>query len=1043
VAPGGFPLVIQTWQTEDGLPHSVITDVVQGGDRYLWVATFNGLARFDGAIFRVFNSETTPALGDTWIDHVFATPDGTLWIGTHHGGLTSYRSGHFARELLPRPDADWVVNYLGNRDDDVVFLTQSGRIVCGVPGAMRVLDQPSAAYGRTAVMDGQGAVWFSREGKLEGRLSGSHFQPFSAASSVADWRCNDLCLDARGRLWMATDRGLALWTNQDFLVVFPSPGEPPMAVRHLYACRDGGLWVSANDRLRKWRDAAWVAEAETNGPPFRKPLTRVREDLRGNLWFSSFGESGSFGEGLWRLAPDGQTLYVGAAQGLPNDRVTGFCVDSENNLWVSLDHGGLARIRERRFYPARMSADAFAPPATSVCEGSNGALWIGTFGDGVTCLESNRMERYTSGRNGSEAVNFSTDGSKGYVMSVLADRQGRVWIGTLSVGVFWLTNGTFATPFPINEVGFQALAICEDRSDHIWFGNSLGLYRWSLGHLEFFSPPAGSPWLEVRTILDDGADGVWVGTRGQGLLDFRDGQWQSWRQKDGLGSDMVWALFADEQHALWLGTQGGLVRFKGGQFVRLTVREGLPSDAIYHLMSDGRGWLWGASSKGIFRMCQDELQAFARGAVSEVNCLTYDRADGLPTLECSVGSQPAGWRSSDGRLWFTTEKGVVEVDAAALSINTQAPPVVIEEMAVGQAAQVLPLLPDQAAAQREDKRPPPIRVGPGSKRLEFRFTALSFTAPEKVRFRYRLKGLEDHWLNAGNQRSVHYNSVPPGEYTFQVIACNDDGIWNETGAALSFAVLPWFWQTVLFKGLMGIAILGGSIAIVREVERQRAKRKMAMLERERVLNLERARIARDIHDDLGASLTQVGLLGELAGRGANTPAEVLQCSQRISGAAREMAQSLDGIVWALKPENDTLRNLIGYLERRTNELLESLPGRYTFAAPRQLPECIVAAEVRHDVFLAYKEALTNILKHAQASEVAVQVALNEGLLRIGICDNGRGFDPSRGRAEGSGLRNMRRRLEEIGGTFEVESRTGGGTRLRMCVPLAGRRQTHN
>jgi signal transduction histidine kinase/ligand-binding sensor domain-containing protein len=1025
-----FSPIIQVWQTENGLPNNILTDVQQGADHYLWIGTLNGLARFDGIQFQVFNSENTPALQDPWIDHLFKTADGTLWIGTHHGGLSSFHEGRFALELPPRLDEDWVVKYVGSRSNAAFFLTQAGRVVCGEPGTMRLLNEPAPVESllgfnmppaRNAVIDGQGVVWFARADRLEGRLIGNRFETFKVVPGLANLRCNALCVDVRGRVWVGTDQELSVWENNHFVRVAPAAGEPSLAVKNLYPCKDGSLWVSANGRLRKLRGKEWVGEADAAGPPFETPVMQMCEDQRGNLWF------GSYGEGLWCLAPDGRTQRVGVAEGLPNNRVSSLCVDAEDNLWASLDLGGLVRIRERRFAVAKIFTDKNEPAAVSVCQSRSGALWVGTYGDGLVCLESNRTTIYASGFSGSNELSFDPAGSKGYVLSVLEDRKGRIWAGTQGAGVFWLTNNQFVTPFPIDKVGSQARVIYQDHLGRIWFGNSLGLYVWSQEHLKKCGLPEGVGRLEVRAILDDGAGGVWVGTRGQGLRHYRDGQWQTWRREDGPGSDTVWALFTDERQTLWLGTEAGLVRFKDNHFVRLTTREGLPSDAIYNLMQDEQGWLWAASHQGVFRVRLSELNALAQGKIPAVHCFIYDLSDGLPTLQCSGGSQPAGWRGKDGKLWFTTMKGVVEVNPAALTINTQAPPVVIEEMSVDQVVQAIPF---HGIEPRES-----IRIPPDRDRFQFRFTALSFTAPEKVRFRYRLEGLEKNWSAADAQRSAKYNKLPPGAYTFQVTACNDDGTWNETGTALPFVMLPWFWQTVWFKAMIGLLALGAFGALAWRIGRSRAQRKLAALGRERMLDRERARIARDIHDDLGASLTQVAFLGELTGRKADSPETVRQYCQRISGAAREMAQSLDAIIWAVKPDNDTLQNLIGYLDRRTHELLENFPGPYSFLAPKHIPGCIVSAEVRHNVFLAYKEALTNILKHARAKEVSVAIVIAGEWLQIDICDNGCGFDPSRGRPDGSGHKNMRQRLKEIGGTFEVDSQPEGGTRLKMRIPI--------
>jgi signal transduction histidine kinase len=328
-----------------------------------------------------------------------------------------------------------------------------------------------------------------------------------------------------------------------------------------------------------------------------------------------------------------------------------------------------------------------------------------------------------------------------------------------------------------------------------------------------------------------------------------------------------------------------------------------------------------------------------------------------------------------------------------------------------------------------------LKIRPGQHRYEFRYTGLNFSAPERVRFRHKLEGLEDQWVEAGTQRTVNYSHLAPGAYQFRVIACNQAGVWNEAGAAVGFTVLPYFWENWWFlaaTGLVAAGIIGGTVSYT---IRRKMKRQVERLELQLSLEKERARIAQDIHDGVGANLTEIAWLAEVAEHDAGKPDEVRAQTRKISATARETVRSFDEIVWAVLPENDTLKSLVEYLGRRVDELFDGTATRCWFSAPQELPEIVVPAEVRHSFYLACKEALHNVNKHAHATEVRVRVVLENSTLRVDVEDNGRGFDPSAVQPEGNGLRNLRQRFHVLGGRFNLESRLGEGTRILMSIPL--------
>jgi signal transduction histidine kinase len=494
----------------------------------------------------------------------------------------------------------------------------------------------------------------------------------------------------------------------------------------------------------------------------------------------------------------------------------------------------------------------------------------------------------------------------------------------------------------------------------------------------------------------------------------------------------------DPDGVLWVATDGGgLARLRDGRWTRYTTREGLVSNSLGYLLDDDAGYLWIGSNAGLMRVARQALNDFAEGRITSVPCRAYGKPDGLPTRECTSGSQPGAVRARDGTLWFPTIKGLTSVDPTQLHPNTNPPPVLIESV----------LVDDQPFSRLAlgVKGPESVTIPAGRERLEIHYTSLNLGAPDRARFRYRLEDYESAWVEAGNTRVVRYPKLPPDDYRFRVIACNEDGVWNETGSSLAITVLPPFWQTGWFLTASALALLGTIVGSVHYVSTQRLKRQVERMKQREALEKERGRIARDLHDQLGASLTQIALLGELAESDKDAAAEVEAHAQQISKTARETTRVLDEIVWAVNPSNDTLEGLINYVCKYAQDYLTVAGLRCRLEVPAQLPATALPPEVRHNVFLAAKEALTNVVRHAQATEARLRLRLEPTAFTLEIEDNGRGVaglnDP---RAQTrNGLRNMRRRMEDLGGSFSIGPSPGRGAVVRLTVPLDNRRTSLN
>jgi signal transduction histidine kinase len=489
-----------------------------------------------------------------------------------------------------------------------------------------------------------------------------------------------------------------------------------------------------------------------------------------------------------------------------------------------------------------------------------------------------------------------------------------------------------------------------------------------------------------------------------------------------VGGGIVQALLPEADGSVWVGTSaGGLMRIWQGVRSSVTRLHGLPDDSIFQFLADEAGQLWCGSPRGLFRVSLRELNEVADGRAERVAVFTYGRSDGLADFPFSNVASPANCRARDRRFWFATAKGAVAFRPDALPVNREVPPVVIEDVLVNGS----PVGPRDGAS-----------FSSRTEQFQFQFTALSFTAPDKVRFRHRLDGADEDWVDAGNNRRAVYSRLKPGAYRFQVIAANNDGVWNTRGAAHSFTVQPVFWQTRWFPVLVVGFLMAGLAGAFRFATVRRLRRRLARLHEQHALEQERTRIAQDIHDELGASLTQIGMLANFAGRSVDRPNEVAADLKKITDTAHEAVRAMDAIVWAINPQNNSLENFAAYVSRFAESFLPPAGIRFRFDAPADLPAHALGTEQRHQLFLVVREALNNVVRHAQAREVWLRLAAQEGRFVVSIEDDGRGLPATEPDPGSDGLANMRQRIESIGGIFTVDSQPAAGTRIKIQLPLA-------
>jgi signal transduction histidine kinase/ligand-binding sensor domain-containing protein len=1040
--------VAQAWDADSGLPHNAVKSIVQTPDGYLWVGTLHGgLARFDGLRFVNFHPGNTPELKSIQIIELLVDGGGTLWIGGVDGSLASYRDGKFRLEFEnPQTPATLLNTVVSSKSNSLVLSSYAGWLFHGTningTNLWETIAPPADLLGQP-YEDRDGVIWYRTSNRHLAQMRGKTVTRMDNPPGLGSPQVNLLFKDGTGRIWASTEKELAVWNGNRFVNMTPTNGEPEVAARDVAICDDGAFWVRTDNKLRCCANRNWLTAAQAWDGQFQ-PSTRSLEmfgDRQGGVWVRNYGD------GLWHVDRSGHVSRVGIPQGLPNTLIECWCEDREGNLWVGLTDGGLACIRRRIFHPVWPAEEVQNKSTRSVCEDAEGAMWFGSAGQKVLRWRDGGFTAYTP----------PEQPMAGFETSVLPAGPGRLWVGTARNGLWLLENGVFKRPFPSDDIGTVVRCLYLDRTGALWIGNEFGLYRWDKGILKKFLPADGFSAAYVLSIAEDPTGDIWLGTAAGELRRWHAGTFTSFRPRDSLGGTNVlrseteadsmpsrgrgtifgrerfWALHFDNDGGLWIGTLGGgLLRFNEGVFTRFTTRDGLPNEHVSQILEDDQNQLWLGTRAGIVRVAKSDLTNLAKGSPGLVNFITYGKIDGLPTLACSGGIQPGCWKGRDGRLWFSTVKGPVWVNPSALRFNHLPPPVQLEEVLVdGERITV-----DSASpAQPGGRLPDPMRIAAGRHHCEFKFTALNFTSPDEVRFKWRMTGLEKDWGSESRQRSVTYSFVPPGNYEFQVRACNNDRVWNASCAAIKFTVEPYFWQTRWFPMMMTLVLVVGTALSVALVLRARNRRRLARLEVLRATELERSRIARDLHDELGSGLTEVTMLTATI-PGANfSPDKLHKRLQRVGDRAHEMVDALDEIVWAVDPDKDNLpalaRYFIGYVEEYLNESNIAC----MVYQPVMFPPKPISAKVRHQLFLAVREAVTNAVRHAQPSQIRFAIELDgKRNLMIAITDNGCGFDPAIAIA-GHGLANLRSRLDSLGGQCEIIAQPGCGTTVKLVVRL--------
>ncbi|HEX8249424.1 MAG TPA: two-component regulator propeller domain-containing protein [Pyrinomonadaceae bacterium] len=964
-----------SFTTDNGLPQNGVRGIAQTPDGYLWFTTFDGLVRYDGAKFTVFDKSNSPGILSNRFAQLHIEPDGTLFAGTEDGGLTVYRDGKFRTFTV----AD------GLPSNTITFFRTDAK--------------------GEFIIDTAGGICYFRDGE---------FNPVPATELPGD---NRFYRSPTNNLWLYGENSIRQITPDKREIIYPvkiARYNPGFSGFKFFEDSAQNFWFGDLSGVYCLKDGNVTKFTAQDGVPPDTILRPYLEDDEGGIWFST-GWFGIQGAGLARFF-QGKFSNWGASAGLSNLAVGQLFKDREGTIWAATDRG-INHLQKQFIESFSIGDGLIHSEVYPLLQTRSGDIYVGT---------TRGLSLYRDGKFTEVNVRNSL-GDKLSATAFYEDAAGRLWIGAVG-GLHRMENGRLTE---INELYMITVwAVQSDRRGDVWVASAKGLYRFRDDKLiARYTTAEGLPSDDIKVIHEDKNGALWFGTYG-GLVKLENDKFVSFTTLDGLASDRVRTIYEEPSGTLWIGTyDGGISRFRDGKFFNFTIENGLFNNGVFQIFEDEKGNFWISCNRGIFRVSKHELEDLADGKISKINSFAYGKQDGMLNTESNGGRQPAGIKTPDGKFWFPTQDGIAVVDPKKVSFNPNPPPVAIESVLI-------------------ERETTDFRAGGGIElkadddNLEIRYTGISFIKPEQVKFRYRIEGLDGNWTDVGTIREVYFPSLPSGEYVFQVIAANSDGVWNEEGARLKIRVNAPFWRKTWFFALIAAAAILLIFAAFRWRVRQLERRQIMQQEFSRKLlasqEQERQRIAAELHDSIGQSLLIIKNRAFLALSDLEEPENVKEQLEELSDSAANAIEECREISYNLRPfqiERFGLTKTLEAIFKRISEVSDTVVATTDVDSIDNL----FAPEAETNIYRVVQESVNNIIKHSAATRAALAIKKRSDKVEISIRDNGRGFDAysvniNENERGGFGLMGIAERVRMLGGSCEISSQPG--TNIEISLPIS-------
>ncbi|WP_018614803.1 two-component regulator propeller domain-containing protein [Segetibacter koreensis] len=963
-----------TYTVTHGLAGNVVFYVLEDQGGNLWFGTTSGVSKYDG--YRFTNYTTANGLADNFVTCIMQDSWGNLWFATHEGGVSKYDSKSFTN-----------YNTLNGLPDN---------------------------YVRSMIEDTKGNIWFGTDAGGVSKFDGSNFTNYTKAQGLANNSVNSISQDKEGNLWFGTNAGVSKYDWNRFTNYTIKEGLADNNVFCIVQDKDDNLWFGTHTRgVSKYDGTRFTNYTKTEGLAENK-INSILQDRVGNLWISSQGG------GVSKFEGNSFSNYT-TAQGLAANLVFWILQDKSGNLWFGTYEGGASKYDGNSFTNYTKAQGLADNKIWAMMQDKAGNIWFGT-DRGVSKFDGNSFTNYTT------AQGLASDA----VITIMQDKAGNIWFGTRGSGVSKYDGNSFT-----NYTTAQGLA-----------GNNI----WS--------------------IAQDKAGSIWFGTHGGGASRFDGNSFTNFTTAQGLPSNLVSAIHQDKVGNIWFGTDGkGISKYDGKTFTNYTTEQGLADNGISIMAEDKtRNIMWFGTTQGLSGLKENRLNI---GSGFDDGFENFTKNTGYPVKDVSTGAlcvddKGIVWvASGEGKLIRFDYSAINKKDTMPLSIKIQSVKVnnenicwnnLIRDRNSNKSVDSLTILNetitsfgkvlshhilDSMRKKYEDIKlegvtrfyPVPINlVLPYNyNSITIDFVAIEPAMAKQVKYKYKLEGYNNDWSPLSNNSNAVFGNMSQGNYTFRMKALSPFGVWSEK--VYTFKVLPPWWATWWAYALYAFVIGGVGYTSYRihmqGLERKQAEKIKAMAATQEE---ERKRISRDLHDDIGARLTNINLLSALGQQKISEPQEMSEYLKRISREIQTSAEALDDIVWSIDSKNDLIEEVTSRMRRYAADVFDETAIRYTIRFDEKTLPAKLSIGKRRDLFFVFKETINNIQKHALATEVNINIEVKDNELLMQVSDNGKGFDPA-GPTHRNGLKNIQQRVQKWGGTSTVESSPGKGVILKITLPV--------
>jgi ligand-binding sensor domain-containing protein/two-component sensor histidine kinase len=945
---------VQYLDVDQGMGASYLYAMLEDKSGNLWLGTDGaGISKYDGVSFIHYGKKE--GLSENFISAILEDANNTIWIGTTNG-LNSFDGQYFTQ---------YKDELLGNNI-------------------------------HALVQDKKKNIWICTNAGVS-KYDGKYFTNYTVKNGLPSDTVVACMEDRNGNIWFGTNRGAAKFDGESFTLYTTKDGLLYYSISSLVEDSSGNIWLGSGKGLNKFDGKSFTHYTEKEGLSSNVVWT-MSKDRYDNIWIgTSFGGINKF---------DGKSFtQFNLKEGLSNNKVRTIQEDHNGNIWFTTDGGGINKLNDAGFSYLPQNEVLANNRVRPIIKDKNGNIWFGTEGAGIGKYDAGNF----TGVNGgftyfTKKNNLLLKGQR----SLLHDAADNIWIGTSEKDITKF-NGQYFTDYATEKdySGNTVYDIQQDRSGNIWFAKLYdGISKYNGRYFTCYTEKEGLPSKKIFSILEDKKRNFWFGTEGAGMCKYDGINLIIYSEKEGFFGKSVTSIIEDKKGILWLGTLGeGVCSFDGKTFTYYTEKAGLSNNNVWSLIEDSAGHIWVGTDKGLncFIPSQNKYVIY-----------NYGLQDGLKALDFNLHSACI---DNNNRIWWGTGKNIVTKDLNRPFKQNNVQAVKLNYVEINDRFYDYRNLPDSMNEKISFSNVIPFSNCPNNlavtynlDHFTFHFSAIDWLAPDKIKYSYRMVGLDDNWSRPTDEPMANYRNLSYGNYRFQVKAIGQSQVWTEP-LSYSFVIRPAWWQTWWFKTLVIISLLGILFLIGRFIYYYQLRKQKILLEKQLAVQYERQRISAEMHDDIGAGLSGIRLMTEMAKMKSKDDESVSEI-EKIYNSVGDISSKMKEVIWSLNTENDSLGNLLSYLQKQARLMMEHYPGSFTITMPEQTPDIKIGGEIRRHIYLAVKEALHNIIKHSGADKVNLIIDYADKLA-IKVSDNGKGINIGESSNAGNGLKNMKKRMEQI------------------------------